>query len=101
MGGDDAELDEFQAAGRGAEQQRRNGEVEHEGVEPLDRLLAHPALAADHIAAEHQAEDRQHGLEDGLHGQRDARSEEHTSELQSLMRTSYAVFCLKKKKKRE
>src|SRR3546814_6996481 len=28
----------------------------------------------------------------------DARSEEHTSELQSLMRNSYAVFCLKKKK---
>src|SRR3546814_7325590 len=28
-----------------------------------------------------------------------ARSEEHTSELQSLMRTSYAVFCLKKNKK--
>src|SRR3546814_6261616 len=27
----------------------------------------------------------------------DSRSEEHTSELQSLMRTSYAVFCLKKK----
>src|SRR3546814_3162844 len=29
------------------------------------------------------------------------RSEEHTSELQSLMRNSYAVFCLKKKKKIE
>src|SRR3546814_7096760 len=28
---------------------------------------------------------------------REPRSEEHTSELQSLMRTSYAVFCLKKK----
>src|SRR3546814_5838610 len=28
----------------------------------------------------------------------DKRSEEHTSELQSLMRSSYAVFCLKKKK---
>src|SRR3546814_4949554 len=28
----------------------------------------------------------------------DRRSEEHTSELQSLMRSSYAVFCLKKKK---
>src|SRR3546814_8176597 len=28
----------------------------------------------------------------------DRRSEEHTSELQSLMRNSYAVFCLKKKK---
>src|SRR3546814_15501650 len=30
---------------------------------------------------------------------RDRRSEEHTSELQSLMRISYAVFCLKKKKR--
>src|SRR3546814_7778522 len=29
----------------------------------------------------------------------DRRSEEHTSELQSLMRNSYAVFCLKKKKR--
>src|SRR3546814_17478133 len=34
------------------------------------------------------------GEVDGL---ADHRSEEHTSELQSLMRTSYAVFCLKKK----
>src|SRR3546814_4431335 len=37
-----------------------------------------------------------------LSGREDAqppRSEEHTSELQSLMRISYAVFCLKKKKK--
>src|SRR3546814_1808722 len=33
-------------------------------------------------------------------GERRSRSEEHTSELQSLMRISYAVFCLKKKKKR-
>src|SRR3546814_7101575 len=32
---------------------------------------------------------------------RAVRSEEHTSELQSLMRISYAVFCLKKKKKRK
>src|SRR3546814_20819108 len=30
-----------------------------------------------------------------------ARSEEHTSELQSLMRISYAVFCLKKKNKKQ
>src|SRR3546814_5643417 len=35
---------------------------------------------------------RRHGSENP------ARSEEHTSELQSLMRISYAVFCLKKKK---
>src|SRR3546814_4308580 len=32
---------------------------------------------------------------------RTIRSEEHTSELQSLMRISYAVFCLKKKNKRQ
>src|SRR3546814_1006344 len=31
----------------------------------------------------------------------DLRSEEHTSELQSLMRISYAVFCLKKKKQNQ
>src|SRR3546814_9668174 len=31
----------------------------------------------------------------------DLRSEEHTSELQSLMRISYAVFCLKKKKTKQ
>src|SRR3546814_9141996 len=35
-----------------------------------------------------------------LAAKRQYRSEEHTSELQSLMRISYAVFCLKKKKKR-
>src|SRR3546814_7924387 len=34
----------------------------------------------------------------GFHSRKRARSEEHTSELQSLMRISYAVFCLKKKK---
>src|SRR3546814_2411028 len=61
--------------------------------------------AADGLA------DGAHHLADGLraaaHGFRaagglvalgDERSEEHTSELQSLMRISYAVFCLKKKK---
>src|SRR3546814_8129550 len=32
---------------------------------------------------------------------REYRSEEHTSELQSLMRSSYAVFCLKKKKTKQ
>src|SRR3546814_20584301 len=36
---------------------------------------------------------------DALLGRCRMRSEEHTSELQSLMRISYAVFCLKKKKK--
>src|SRR3546814_9834311 len=48
---------------------------------------------------------RNGGLEIGKAGKREIdlalvrrRSEEHTSELQSLMRISYAVFCLKKKK---
>src|SRR3546814_982926 len=35
-----------------------------------------------------------------VEGPLDGRSEEHTSELQSLMRISYAVFCLKTQKKR-
>src|SRR3546814_9993571 len=48
--------------------------------------------------------DERHSVAVGNHGDRGAfhvehlRSEEHTSELQSLMRISYAVFCLKKKK---
>src|SRR3546814_5945002 len=37
-------------------------------------------------------------MDDPDHHRRRSRSEEHTSELQSLMRISYAVFCLKKKK---
>src|SRR3546814_7775943 len=48
----------------------------------------------------HQQIDRQVGVTHlgGLCGVEALRSEEHTSELQSLMRISYAVFCLKKKK---
>src|SRR3546814_7168143 len=47
-------------------------------------------------------EDRNDGLPDATKDVLDPgpRSEEHTSELQSLMRISYAVFCLKKKKKK-
>src|SRR3546814_1396767 len=40
-------------------------------------------------------------LNDHTDGHVDNRSEEHTSELQSLMRNSYAVFCLKKKKHKQ
>src|SRR3546814_2444239 len=40
---------------------------------------------------------RAHGRAAGAAAGRMARSEEHTSELQSLMRISYAVFCLRKK----
>src|SRR3546814_13661532 len=47
-----------------------------------------------HMAVARRAVDRHAGVHQVLAG----RSEEHTSELQSLMRNSYAVFCLKKKK---
>src|SRR3546814_6012526 len=58
------------------------------GTPQLVQLARQPAGGADH--------DRivGHG---GLHRAEHLRSEEHTSELQSLMRISYAVFCLKKK----
>src|SRR3546814_4525690 len=39
-----------------------------------------------------------HSFDNAANSTRLDRSEEHTSELQSLMRNSYAVFCLKKKK---
>src|SRR3546814_9112374 len=47
------------------------------------------AETIEHLAVEHAA------------SRRADRSEEHTSELQSLMRISYAVFCLKKKKTKQ
>src|SRR3546814_7392323 len=43
--------------------------------------------------------DRLMPYREAVHRSRPIRSEEHTSELQSLMRISYAVFCLKKKNK--
>src|SRR3546814_4523597 len=48
----------------------------------VDMKAKHPAITCHVYDADH------------------GRSEEHTSELQSLMRISYAVFCLKKKKKK-
>src|SRR3546814_5715557 len=54
---------------------------------------------AEHAAwLEHVEEAAEHAF--GLAAGAPVRSEEHTSELQSLMRISYAVFCLKKKNKK-
>src|SRR3546814_2856921 len=56
---------------------------------PLDR----------HSGATHRADAyRREASRSPRQARRTRRSEEHTSELQSLMRISYAVFCLKKKK---
>src|SRR3546814_3084721 len=64
----------------------------------LPRESAHHARDAAAIAKAKRAVPKQCGSGEQLLGRRRARSEEHTSELQSLMRISYAVFCLKKKK---
>src|SRR3546814_1852317 len=64
----------------------------HDGpLAARDRVSrGHDVLSRLFAKAFHKVLDR---IDTGL------RSEEHTSELQSLMRTSYAVFCLKKKTK--
>src|SRR3546814_9746518 len=58
-------------------------------------LGVHRGRARNHLYAPPAVRRSQCG---GRHAARAGRSEEHTSELQSLMRISYAVFCLKKKK---
>src|SRR3546814_8909493 len=68
-------------------------------LDPVLGLVDRLGIGADHLDAifleRPVVEQGQRGVERGL------RSEEHTSELQSLMRISYAVFCLKKKKHRQ
>src|SRR3546814_5139588 len=59
----------------------------------------HPALVAGVATAPEQAPPLQ-ALQQRRQRPGIQRSEEHTSELQSLMRISYAVFCLKKKNKK-
>src|SRR3546814_8339849 len=53
----------------------------------------------DFLIPEAQGRGERHSGGERVHPDIIGRSEEHTSELQSLMRISYAVFCLKKKKK--
>src|SRR3546814_7159712 len=69
---------------------------------PADRGLAAPyagASAGEAPVSQPRDTERARKGPDTGRSRPAARSEEHTSELQSLMRTSYAVFCLKKKKK--
>src|SRR3546814_7762384 len=67
-------------------------EVGRESLKP-DR----EELWADQLPEWAVAKPRGQGLGSVITGPQGMRSEEHTSELQSLMRISYAVFCLKKK----
>src|SRR3546814_7216250 len=66
--------------------------AEHNGGNKKGAPNAHSGEGHENRCHGH-AHDRGEGPEGGLN-----RSEEHTPELQSLMRNSYAVFCLKKKK---
>src|SRR3546814_1372286 len=66
-----------------------------ERLRRLDEQSSYPAQHGEYpgrIQWQHRHGRRLHGQRRGL-----GRSEEHTSELQSLMRISYAVFCWKKK----
>src|SRR3546814_8517605 len=56
----------------------------------VDLLEPHLSYLLQHLCPSHRRPPRRSGS-------KPRRSEEHTSELQSLMRNSYAVFCLKKK----
>src|SRR3546814_7118123 len=72
------------------------------GGDPAGELYVGTVFQGRHVCAIRRTEgddDPQRGIQASQplkHG--DPRSEEHTSELPSLMRISYAVFCLKKKK---
>src|SRR3546814_4030722 len=83
------------------------GELEGIGRQPRAEHAGeqHVTHEAKDAADQRQAADRTDIPDQAAHGanllacaRRARRSEEHTSELQSLMRISYAVFCLKKKK---
>src|SRR3546814_4734888 len=83
--GDDDDLDQAEACLRGRARGAGDGTVALHGVIPLQlsclSFRATPSPLRERLQP------------------RALRSEEHTSELQSLMRISYAVFCLKKKNK--
>src|SRR3546814_4468325 len=72
---------------RSAAEAVQRQEIAVGAIESADRVIP-TASELESIAAE-------------IAEQQVVRSEEHTSELQSLMRISYAVFCLKKKKKQK
>src|SRR3546814_1994860 len=85
-------------------QQRLEGAAHVRFVVGLVRLEPRALVVARQRAQEPEAlvgEVGRHGRGITSGDYRRSRSEEHTSELQSLMRISYAVFCLKKKKKKQ
>src|SRR3546814_2202759 len=83
---------------RADEGQRRNGRARGKRKGDELRAIADPEREQGEQPRRKRAQPRiGQGIGRLRLEQRRARSEEHTSELQSLMRISYAVFCLKKK----
>src|SRR3546814_8957923 len=81
------------------EMQVRHDHVLNLARADAERLQPFARQAVERAAARRGGLLRHAGVDqDGPAVATDQRSEEHTSELQSLMRISYAVFCLKKKK---
>src|SRR3546814_7707518 len=78
---------------RSLQQHRRRGAA----AEQMQRQLQAVGAPAE-VAADRPVQPERLHEPSAMSGTADRRSEEHTSELQSLMRISYAVFCLKKKK---
>src|SRR3546814_4731001 len=70
----------------------RRAEIDRFEQQRLEPAVAH--RIGEHAPREREQDTRRFTEQERL----DMRSEEHTSELQSLMRISYAVFCLKKNK---
>src|SRR3546814_6036161 len=71
--------------------------VDEIGIEDRQRFGEEQPLVDDRAARQRADVETLHLRGDRAFFDPAARSEEHTSELQSLMRISYAVFCLKKK----
>src|SRR3546814_4228000 len=86
----------FRSDDQAPEQQ---ADVDRHHRDERDQRVAHPVLE-DHRAPGHALGSGGADVVGAHHVEHRGalRSEEHTSELQSLMRISYAVFCLKKKK---
>src|SRR3546814_10820075 len=89
-------------AARQAELHLRQGRIARSGQDELVDLLVQlevVAQGAGLVLAHHALVQLLNARDLGIGDVTAGRSEEHSSELQSLMRSSYAVFCLKKKKK--
>src|SRR3546814_1533197 len=95
--GVDAVADLF---GKLAFQHLRDTASELDDLEAADQLALGVGEHLAMLGGDHRRQPVEIALDEVAEAEERARSEEHTSELQSLMRISYAVFCSKKKKKK-